>query len=198
MPPSTPHRCRPPGTPRGQGQLPPTRVTDLLCVPPNMVLSPLRPQVHSPRSCTRAQLCFAPGRELHLLPTPLPGRCPRCLADAHPADAPTAAPPSTGPGSGARATPTSRFLCWEQPRGASPLQESPRQDGVENAGHWSKPVNGSSSRSCAVRHGGSWPRVDGSTSPASLSAQMCKSSRPQQWLLDWHLSSTSPTRLWTP
>lgn len=71
-----PHRCRPPGTPRGQGQLPPTRVTDLLRVPPNMVLSPLRPQVHSPRSCTRAQLCFAPGRELHLLPTP-------CQAAAH-------------------------------------------------------------------------------------------------------------------
>lgn len=63
------------------------------------------------------------------------------------------------------------------PAGPKPLQESPCQDGVESVGHCSKPVNGSSSRSCAVQPGGSWPRVDGSMSPASPSAQTCKSSR---------------------
>lgn len=40
--------------------------------------------------------------------------------------------------------------------------------------------------------------------PAGGSAQTCESSMQwplpsaQQWLLDWHLSSTSPTRLWAP
>lgn len=58
----------------------------------------------------------------------------------------------------------SRGLCvGTQPKGLGlyegpkPRQERPRQDGAENAGHCSKPANGSSSRFCGVWPSGSWP-----------------------------------------